>query len=336
VHRQAVVEASRLQVAHVRFEHERFDPLGAQLGVAAGVLLEIGDARDLEPHEVVRVVGNSLRVRLGEAHAHVRREPVAVHAGESRRGAGCDTRAVNEAERLAGLLVQNQPCVVLTGAGISTESGVPDFRSAGGIWAQYDAMEVASIDAFRRDPTRVWEFYGRRLGLLDDVQPNDGHRALAELEQRGLVRAVVTQNVDGLHAEAGTADLLEVHGSLRSASCPRCGRVEPVARVRELLPVPRCADDDAVLKPDVVMFGELLDAATIDRATTLAREAALLLVVGSSLAVWPVAGLPGETLAAGGRLAVVNLDPTPWDEEAALVVRGGAGPTLAAVEALVA
>lgn len=229
---------------------------------------------------------------------------------------------------LGELLVENQPCVVLTGAGVSTESGVPDFRSPTGIWAEYDPLEVASIDAFRRDPERVWEFYGRRLGLLDEVEPNDGHRALADLERAGLVRAVVTQNVDGLHARAGSRNLVEVHGSLRSASCPRCGRVESVQRVRELLPVPRCADDAAVLKPDVVMFGELLDAATIDRATEFAREAALLLVVGSSLAVWPVAGLPGETLGAGGKLAIVNRDPTPWDDEAALVVRGSAGEVL--------
>jgi len=113
--------------------------------------------------------------------------------------------------------------VVLTGAGISTESGVPDFRSAGGIWATYDPAEVASIEGFHRDPERVWEFYGRRLALLEDVQPNAAHVVLAELEAAGLVRAVITQNVDGLHARAGSRHVIEVHGSLRSAVCPACG-----------------------------------------------------------------------------------------------------------------
>src|SRR3954447_13290306 len=113
---------------------------------------------------------------------------------------------------LAELIRANQPCVVLTGAGVSTESGIPDFRSASGIWAQYDPYEVASIDAFRRDPERVWEFYALRLGVLADARPNTGHLALAELEQQGLVQALITQNVDRLHTGAGSRDVIEVHG----------------------------------------------------------------------------------------------------------------------------
>ena len=231
---------------------------------------------------------------------------------------------------LAELIEAEQPCVVLTGAGASTESGIPDFRSAGGIWATYDPYEVASIEGFRRDPERVWEFYGRRLGVLDEAAPNAAHRALAELERRGLVSAVVTQNVDGLHGRAGSRDVIEVHGSIETASCPSCGRSEPRDGVRELLPVPHCRSCGTVLKPDVVMFGELLPAAAIDRADALARAASLLLVVGSSLEVWPVAGLPAATLDDGGRLAIVNRDPTPYDERADLVVRGSAGEVLAA------
>jgi NAD-dependent protein deacetylase/lipoamidase len=125
--------------------------------------------------------------------------------------------------RLAELTERRRPCVVLTGAGISTESGIPDFRSAEGIWAQYDPTEVAHIDAFRRDPARVWEFYGRRLGVLAEAEPNDGHRALAELEQQGWIHAVITQNVDGLHQRAGSREVVEVHGSLREAECIHCG-----------------------------------------------------------------------------------------------------------------
>jgi NAD-dependent protein deacetylase/lipoamidase len=229
---------------------------------------------------------------------------------------------------LAELIRSNQPCIALTGAGVSTESGIPDFRSAGGIWAQYDPYEVASIEAFARDPARVWEFYGRRLAVLAEVRPNPAHVALAELEAAGLVEAVVTQNVDGLHARAGSQDVIEVHGTIATASCPACGRTEPRERVRELLPLPRCRDCGAVLKPDVVMFGELLPERAIDRATTLAHVAALLLVVGSSLQVWPVAGLPEETLLHGGRLAIVNHDPTPYDARAAFVSRRSAGALL--------
>src|SRR3954469_19654442 len=116
--------------------------------------------------------------------------------------------------RLAELLEARGPCVVLTGAGISTESGIPDFRSPSGIWAQYDPMEYATIDAFLEDPVKVWDFYGKRVQLLRDAEPNDGHRALAELEDRGWVHAVITQNVDRLHERAGTHELVEVHGSI--------------------------------------------------------------------------------------------------------------------------
>jgi NAD-dependent deacetylase len=237
---------------------------------------------------------------------------------------------VHEALMLAELIRAEQPCVALTGAGVSTESGIPDFRSAGGIWAQYDPREVASIDGFRRDPERVWEFYGRRLGILADARPNAAHLALAELEARGLLEAVITQNVDGLHSQAGSREVIEVHGTIATASCPVCGGTEGRERVRELLPVPRCAACGAVLKPDVVMFGELLPAAAMERATALAEAARLLLVVGSSLEVWPVAGLPATTLDRGGKLAIVNREPTAYDVRASLVVHGAAGEVLSA------
>jgi len=231
---------------------------------------------------------------------------------------------------LAELITANQPCVVLTGAGVSTESGIPDFRSPTGIWATYDPAEVASIDGFLRNPARVWEFYGRRLEALACARPNLAHRALAQLEARGLVEAVITQNVDRLHTSAGSREVVEVHGSLATASCPACGRREDRARVVELLPLPRCLDCGDVLKPDVVMFGEVLPAAVLDGALALARKAALLLVVGSSLEVWPVAGLPDETLRHGGVLAILNREPTPCDGRAALVLHGSAAGTLSA------
>ena len=227
---------------------------------------------------------------------------------------------------LAELIGANQPCVALTGAGVSTESGIPDFRSAGGVWSRYDPYEFASIDAFRRNPAKVWEFYELRLGVLADAEPNDAHRALARLEAAGLLDAVITQNVDGLHAAAGSRDVTEVHGSIGRAACLACGA--EVADVRTLLPLPLCPRCGAVLKPGVVMFGELLPEAALARAVELARSAALLLVIGSSLEVWPVAGLPEETLAHGGTLAIVNREPTRYDARAALVVRGSAGDVL--------
>lgn len=231
-------------------------------------------------------------------------------------------------DRLAELIRENRPCVVLTGAGISTESGIPDFRSPTGIWTRYDPMEYATIDAFLADPAKVWDFYGRRLQVLGGAEPNDGHRALAELEDRGRIQAVITQNIDRLHERAGSRALVEVHGSIRTSSCLDCGTVVPVERVVELLPVPQCPACGRVLKPDVVMFGELLPAAQIARAEQLARGAGVLLVVGSSLEVHPVAGLPLETLARGGRLAIVNRGTTPLDRRASVVIDAGAGETL--------
>jgi NAD-dependent deacetylase len=229
---------------------------------------------------------------------------------------------------LAELIRANQPCIALTGAGVSTESGIPDFRSAEGIWKRFDPYEVASIEAFRRDPERVWEFYGLRLDVLREARPNPAHVALAELEARGLVAALITQNVDRLHAQAGSRDVIEVHGSVGTAVCIACGRREE--DVRALLPLPRCVDCGAVLKPGVVMFGELLPGDAIDRATALAQNAGLLLVVGTALEVWPVAGLPAETLEHGGKLAIVNRDPTTYDGDAALVLHRSAGEVLAA------
>jgi len=230
--------------------------------------------------------------------------------------------------RLAELLERRRPCVVLTGAGISTESGIPDFRSAGGIWERYDPAEVATIDAFRRDPARVWEFYALRLDALTRTEPNDGHRALAELEEQAWIRAVITQNIDGLHQLAGSREVVEVHGSLREAECIHCGLRVPIEDALASLPLPLCPECGEILKPGVVMFGELLPAAAVERAQALAAEAGVLLVVGSSLEVHPVAALPGETLAAGGVLAIVNRGGSPWDSRADLVIDAAAGETL--------
>jgi NAD-dependent deacetylase len=239
-------------------------------------------------------------------------------------------------ERLARLFRERGPAVALTGAGISTESGIPDFRSPTGIWARYDPQEYATIEAFDADPIKVWHFYALRFRALTEAEPNAGHAALATLERAGLVRAVITQNIDLLHERAGSREVIEVHGSIRTATCRRCDvryRLGEVLRMLERGDAPRCPACGAVLKPDVVFFGELLPEAEIDRAFELARSARLLLVVGSGLEVWPVSTLPEETLRAGGHVAIVNRGSTSFDERAVLKIDGGAGETLSALAA---
>jgi NAD-dependent deacetylase len=234
-------------------------------------------------------------------------------------------------ERLAELIEARQPCVVLTGAGVSTESGIPDFRSPTGIWAEFDPLEYASLDAFRADPAKVWRFYAPRFAMLTEAEPNAAHVAIAELEGRGFVRAVITQNIDLLHERAGSREVIEVHGSIRTSSCLSCGatyRLAEVAAQLETRDAPVCAECGAVLKPDVVFFGELLPEAAIDRAYALAGEAGVLLVVGSALEVWPVAELPLVTRRAGGSVAIVNRGPTARDDDAELRIDGSAGETL--------
>jgi NAD-dependent deacetylase len=233
------------------------------------------------------------------------------------------------AAALGALIRERQPCVVLTGAGISTESGIPDFRSPTGIWADVDPFEVASIEAFRRDPERVWDFYRRRIRTLLEAEPNPGHFALAELERRGFVDGVVTQNIDTLHTRAGSREVIEVHGSIRSARCLTCAfeaSLDDVLVQLENRPAPLCESCGGILKPGVVLFGELLPPDAMERATDLARRAKLMLVIGSSLEVWPVAGLPLEARS----VAIVNRGPTALDDHAVLRIDGGAGETLAA------
>jgi NAD-dependent deacetylase len=239
-----------------------------------------------------------------------------------------------EAKALADLILRGKPCVVLTGAGVSTESGIPDFRSPTGLWAQFDPLEYGSIEAFRRDPLKVWSFYKPRVAMLTEAAPNPAHLALAELERLGLVEAIVTQNIDLLHERAGSREVVEVHGSIRTATCPRCEasfRLEQVLDLLAASDAPACPECGELLKPDVVFFGELLPAEAIERAFALARRARLLLVVGSALEVYPVAGLPLETLGAGGALAIVNHGRTPYDAQATLRIQASAGDVLSAV-----
>jgi NAD-dependent deacetylase len=242
-----------------------------------------------------------------------------------------------EVERLAELLRSAEQTVVLTGAGVSVPSGIPDFRTPGtGLWSNVDPMEVAHIEAWRRDPDRFWRFYGERFATLGTVVPNRAHEVIAELERRGMVTAVVTQNVDRLHRRAGSRRLVEVHGSIDWSVCMRCDARYSLERVLEMIAAPgrvapECDTCAEPLKPDVVLFGELLPAGAIEEAHALAADADLMVCVGSSLAVHPVAALPEITLSSGGRLAVVTQSETPYDRHADVRLGGDVVAELDAV-----
>jgi NAD-dependent deacetylase len=234
--------------------------------------------------------------------------------------------ATSEVERLAELLGQSRRAVALTGAGVSVPSGIPDFRTPEtGLWAEVDPMEVAHISVFERDPERFWSYYRPRFQALGDKAPNRAHEALAELERRGLIEGVITQNIDRLHRAAGSENVIEVHGSIETSSCMECGVSFGLEEVDDLFDkrgVAICSACGGPVKPDVVLFGELLSEEAMARATELAEGADLMLCVGSSLAVHPVAGLPQLTIAGGGSIAIVTKGETPYDSEAELKLSG--------------
>jgi len=238
-------------------------------------------------------------------------------------------------------LIRESGCTVaLTGAGVSVPSGIPDFRTPEkGLWANVDPMEVAHIDVFEGDPARFWSYYRPRFHSLGDKRPNGAHEALAELERDGLLDGVITQNIDRLHRAAGSQNVVEVHGSIETSVCRECDASYGLGEVEALFDddgIAVCSSCGGAVKPDVVLFGEMLPEAAMRQAQELAARAELMLCVGSSLVVHPVAGLPGVTLAAGGELAIVTQGPTPYDGEAVLKLEGEVDEELGAVLAVLA
>ena len=248
-------------------------------------------------------------------------------------------------EQARRLVADAQHVVALTGAGISAESGVPTFRSgAGALWKSHRPEELATPQAFARDPLLVWEWYAWRRGLIAECEPNAGHHALAAFALRRGQQMLVTQNVDGLHtraarAEAGDADPaaalpLELHGAIGRDRCPSCrrafeGRVDVDVTSIDTLPAcPECGD---VLRPDVVWFGESLDSAVLSRAFELGRQADLCLVIGTSAVVHPAASVPLSTLQTGGSIIEVNPEETPLTSRATVALRGPSGEILPAL-----
>lgn len=229
-------------------------------------------------------------------------------------------------------LIENaKHVVVLTGAGMSTESGVPDFRGPNGLWREHDVMQVASIETFRNNAPFAWEFYRDRFTSLAEVEPNAGHLALALLEEQGKIASVLTQNIDGLHRQAGQETLHEVHGTISLARClnQECA-VETIPMTEALaqkIAVPLCPSCGSFLKPDVTLFGELLPPA-FELALEEVDQCDLLICCGSSLLVTPVSMIPYQVRNTGGKVVIINSGPTGYDREADIVIDGRLGEVL--------
>lgn len=242
-------------------------------------------------------------------------------------------------ERAAELLSAARTGVAFTGAGTSAESGIPTFRGVGGLWTKYDPVKIASIDSFLSDPSAYWAVSRERGGIAIAARPNPGHYALAALEAAGNLVAIVTQNTDGLHQDSGCTHVIELHGSSRTVQCLDCGRRESRAVVQARLAVqmpPVCTScGGTFLKPTVVLFGEPLPVAAVQEAFALAREADVMLVVGSSLVVHPAADIPLAAVREGASLIIINAEPTPFDSLAEVVIHGRAGEVLPEILTLV-
>jgi len=233
-----------------------------------------------------------------------------------------------EIKSVAELMDRDTPIAVLTGAGISAESGVPTFRGEGGLWRQFRAEDLATPEAFQRDSKLVWEWYDWRRGLMAKVKPNPGHQTLARWEARFPEFALITQNIDGLHAQAGSKRIIELHGNIWKTRCLAEGQVSDNNDVPLKEIPPRCPSCGAMLRPHVVWFGESLDADELDRAFAASRRCRLMFVVGTSAVVHPAASLPVIAAQAGALVIEINPDPTPLTAEADFSFRGKAGDIL--------
>jgi NAD-dependent deacetylase len=233
-------------------------------------------------------------------------------------------------EQTARALAGGGPVVVLTGAGISAESGVPTFRGPGGLWQGHRAEDLATPDAFRRDPRMVWDFYNWRRELIAPLLPNAAHEALVKLEKSTEDSLLLTQNVDGLHREAGSRRILEIHGNIWRVSCTRCGEVREDRTVPLPWP-PSCHLCGGLLRPHVVWFGEALEVAMLARAWEALESCEVLLVIGTSGLVQPAASFAGVAKHAGAFVAELNLEPGPFTDQMDAVITGPAGQTVPAL-----
>ena len=240
-----------------------------------------------------------------------------------------------QARNFADLINSSEFAVAFTGAGISTESGIPDYRSPGtGLWEKMD-QSVVSLGGFLRNPSAYYDYAVELHPVRSAAKPNPAHFLLAELEEKGALKGLITQNVDGLHHEAGSGLVHELHGSLRQAVCLDCSVLETMSDVMERVfsgqNPPLCRECGGVLKPNAVFFGEALPHVPWESSVELARSSDLFVAIGSSLQVSPASSLPDTALRAGAKLVILNLTPTPYDSEAALLVREKIGEFSSAV-----
>jgi NAD-dependent deacetylase len=232
-------------------------------------------------------------------------------------------------KRAAQDIVSSQKTIALTGAGISVESGIPDFRSAGGLWSKYDPEEYAHIGAFRSNPAKVWHMIKDMMELVLGAEPNPAHIALAELEKMGLLSSVITQNVDGLHQRGGSKEVIEFHGSNQWLICLQCGYRQDAASISLDVIPPPCPQCNAILKPDVVFFGEPIPWEAQTRSFEEARTCDLVLVVGTSAVVYPAAGIPTSAKQSGATVVEINMEPTPLTGYISdYLIQGAAGAIL--------
>jgi len=224
--------------------------------------------------------------------------------------------------------------VAFTGAGFSAESGISTFRGAGGLWSKYDPSIYADINVFMQDSTYYWNFFrDERYPVIKKAKPNDGHYALVELEKRGKLYRVITQNIDGLHRVAGQSDVIELHGNTRKVNCLNCDKTYTMDEAYKILQKelpPRCSCG-GVLKPGTILFGEPLPQVALDMAMLASKNCDMFLVLGSSLVVYPAASMPKIAKRNGATLVIINIDPTPLDDTADLVINGSASKVLSAL-----
>ena len=241
-------------------------------------------------------------------------------------------------DQAVDLIRKSRYTIALTGAGFSTPSGIPDFRSPeSGLWNNADAMRVASLSGFTYDPLGFYTWIRPFAELIRNAKPNPAHLAMASLEKQGILHAVITQNIDMLHTEAGSKEVYEVHGHMRQMTCINCFKEYDSAPIlkehfeSEKIEVPRCPACGGALKPDVILFGEQLPMQVFIKAQQAVRKADLMLVAGSSLEVHPVADFPGQVRRQGGQVIIVNKERTVQDDIASVVIRGDVAEILPAI-----
>ncbi len=222
---------------------------------------------------------------------------------------------IDSINRAISWLREAKQTVALTGAGISVDSGIPAFRGSQGLWEHYDPQEYAHIDAFIANPGKVWSMLAEMLAVVFQARPNPAHQALAELEANGHLQSIITQNVDGLHQAAGNKRVIEFHGNTRRLICLSCGNQQRIKSPADFSTPPLCPDCQAVMKPDVVFFGEAIPETAQDSAVLAATQADVMLVIGTSAVVYPVADLPWVTKQNGGRIIEINLEPSPLSKK---------------------